>query len=175
MAVLTNKYVALDVETTGLLSKNGDRVIEIGAVLVEDGSMISEFKSLINCGKAISKQAQRVHGITNRMLFGQPAPEEIFPDFHKYISESTLVAHNAAFDISFLRYELSRLGLGINNGYLCTMKMSRKRYPMLPNHKLDTVAKHVLGGLPPEINRHRALDDAKLTAMVWLEMNKNER
>jgi DNA polymerase-3 subunit epsilon len=106
------------------------------------------------------------------MLFGQPAPEEIFPDFYKYISESTLVAHNAAFDISFLRYEFSRLGLGINNGYLCTMKMSRRRFPMLPNHKLETVAKHILGGLPPEINRHRALDDAKLTAMVWLEMIK---
>jgi DNA polymerase-3 subunit epsilon len=109
------------------------------------------------------------------MLSGQPAPEKVFPDFHKYISKSTLVAHNAVFDISFLRYEFSRLGIGINNRYLCTMKMSRKRFPMLLNHKLETVGKHVLGGLPPEINRHRALDDAKLTAMIWMEMVKDDR
>ena len=143
-----------------------------GAVLISGGNIISEFQSLINCGKAVSRQAQKVHGITDRMLFGQPAPEDVFPCFHKYISKSTLVAHNAVFDISFLRYEFSRLGIGINNGYLCTMKMSRRRFPVLPNHKLHTVAKHALGGLPPEINRHRALDDAKLTAMVWMEMMK---
>ena len=172
MRSISNRYVVFDVETTGFGPQRGARVIEIGAVLVENGKMISEFQSFINCGKAVSRQAQKVHGITDRMLFGQPAPEEIFPDFHKYISESTLVAHNAVFDISFLRYEFSRLGLGMNNGYLCTMKMSRRRFPMLPNHKLETVAKHILGNLPPEIHRHRALDDAKLTAMIWLETVK---
>lgn len=172
MSIFSSKYVIFDVETTGFSPQRGARIIEIGAVLVENGSMISEFKSLINCGKAVSKPAQKVHGITNGMLFGQPAPEEIFPGFLKYISGSTLVAHNAVFDISFLRYEFSRLGIGINNGYLCTMKMSRRRFPTLPNHKLETVAKHVLGGLPSEIHRHRALDDAKLTAMIWMEMVK---
>jgi len=172
MPKISNRYVVFDLETTGFGPQRGARVIEIGAVLIAGGNIISEFQSFINCGKAVSRQAQKVHGITDRMLFGQPAPEEIFPDFHKYISKSTLVAHNAVFDISFLRYEFSRLGLGINNGYLCTMKMSRKRFPMLPNHKLETVAKHVLGDLPPEIHRHRALDDAKLTAMVLLEMIK---
>lgn len=175
MPKISNRYVIFDVETTGFGPQRGARVIEIGAVLVENGKMISEFQSLINCGKAVSKPAQKVHGITDRMLFGQPCPEKVFSDFHKYISDSTLVAHNAPFDISFLRYEFSRFGLGMNNGYLCTMKMSRRRFPVLPNHKLHTVAKHALGDLPPEIHRHRALDDARLTAMVWLEMNKNER
>lgn len=172
MSIFSSKYVIFDVETTGFNPQRGARIIEIGAVLVENGKMISEFKSLINCGKAISRQAQRVHGITNEMLLAEPAPEEIFPGFLKYISGSTLVAHNAVFDISFLRYEFSRLGIGINNRYLCTMKMSRRRFPTLPNHKLETVAKHVLGHLPPEIHRHRALGDAKLTAMVWMEMTK---
>ncbi|RPH50127.1 MAG: 3'-5' exonuclease [Desulfobacteraceae bacterium] len=172
MPKISNRYVVFDVETTGFGPQRGARVIEIGAVLIENGKLISEFHNLINCGKVVSRQAQKVHGISDRMLFGQPVPEDIFPDFHKYISESTLVAHNAAFDISFLRYEFSRLGLGMNNGYLCTMKMSRRRFPMLPNHKLETVAKHILGNLPPEIHRHRALDDAKLTAMVWMEMVK---
>ncbi len=172
MPKISNRYVVFDVETTGFGPQRGARVIEIGAVMIADGNIISEFQSLINCGTVVSRQAQRVHGITNGMLFGQPCPEKVFPDFHKYISESTLVAHNAIFDISFLRYEFSRLGLGINNGYLCTMKMGRRNFPMLPNHKLETVAKHILGNLPPEIHRHRALDDARLTAMIWMEMMK---
>ena len=100
MPKISSRYVVFDVETTGFGPQRGARVIEIGAVLVEDGNIISEFQSLINCGKAVSIQAQRVHGISDRMLFGQPAPEDIFPDFHKYISKSTLVAHNAVFGIS---------------------------------------------------------------------------
>jgi len=169
----SNRHVVFDVETTGFSPQRGARIIEIGAVLVEDGRMISEFHNLINCGRAVSRQAQRVNGISDRMLFGQPAPEDVFPLFHRYISGCTLVAHNAAFDISFLRHEFSRLGLGMNNGSLCTMKMSRRCFPMLPDHKLETVARHVLGGLPPGIHRHRALDDAKLTAMIWMEMVKS--
>ncbi|OQW99443.1 MAG: DNA polymerase III subunit epsilon [Desulfobacteraceae bacterium A6] len=168
----SNRHVVIDVETTGFSPQRGARIIEIGAVLVENGRMVSEFQSLINCGRAVSRQAQMVHGISDRMLFGQPAPEDVFPRFYRYISGCTIVAHNAAFDISFLRHEFSRLGLGMPNGYFCTMKMSRRCYPMLLNHKLDTVAKHVLGGLPPGIHRHRALDDAKMTAMIWMEMMK---
>jgi len=85
MPKYSNRYVAFDVETSGFDPKRGSRIIEIGAVLIEDGNIISEFQSLINCGKAVSTQAQKIHGITDRMLFGQPAPEDIFPDFHKYI------------------------------------------------------------------------------------------
>ncbi|MBU2621694.1 MAG: 3'-5' exonuclease, partial [Proteobacteria bacterium] len=109
-----NRYVVFDLETTGFGPQRGARIIEIGAVLISGGNIISEFQSLINCGKAVSKPAQKVHGITDRMLFGQPCPEKVFSDFHKYISDSTLVAHNAPFDISFLRYEFSRFGLGMN-------------------------------------------------------------
>ncbi|OQW98240.1 MAG: DNA polymerase III subunit epsilon, partial [Desulfobacteraceae bacterium A6] len=72
MPKISNRYVIFDVETTGFGPQRGARVIEIGAVLVENGKMISEFQSLINCGKAVSKPAQKVHGITDRMLFGQP-------------------------------------------------------------------------------------------------------
>ena len=170
MFLTSDRYVVFDVETTGFDPQRGARVIEIGAVHIENGNIISEFKSLINCGKAVSKQAQKVNGITNDMLSGEPTPEEVFPDFLKFISKSTLVAHNAVFDISFLRYELSRLGLGLNNDYLCTLNMSRKLFPDLENHKLLTVAKHVLGNLPKNLHLHRALDDARLTAMIWMEM-----
>lgn len=149
MIDISDRYVVLDFETSGFSVRRGARIIEIGAVILEKGSIISEFQTLVNCGKIISKQAEKVHGISYEMLFGQPVPEDVFPRFHKYISGCTLVAHNAAFDISFLRYEFSRLGLGIANRYLCTMRISRKYYPFLPNHKLETVAKHVLGSMPP--------------------------
>jgi len=166
----TNRYVALDVETTGFSPKSGDRVIEIGAVAIEDQSIIAEFSSLVDVGKMIPWQVQQVHGITNEMLNGEPKPDEVLPEFYKFIGGSILVAHNAAFDIGFLRNEFALLGMNLNNRSLCTLKMSRKRYPHLPNHKLETVGRYLFGESCKQMQMHRALDDAKLAAMIWLEM-----
>jgi len=167
-----NRYVALDVETTGLSPKSGDRVIEIGAVAIEDRCIVAELNSLIHAGKSIPWQAQQVHGITNEMLEGEPKPDEVWPEFYKFIAGSILVAHNASFDIGFLTHEFALLGMSLNNRSLCTLKMSRKLYPHLPNHKLETVSRYLLGSSCMRMQRHRALDDAKLAAMIWLEMGK---
>jgi len=139
----TNRYVALDVETTGFSSQ-----------------------------KKIPWQVQQVHGITNEMLEGEPKPDEVWSEFYKFIAGSILVAHNASFDIGFLRHEFALLGMGLNNRSLCTLKMSRNLYPHLPNHKLETVSRYLLGRSCMRMQRHRALDDAKLAAMIWLEMEK---
>ena len=171
----TNRYVALDVETTGFSPKNGDRVIEIGAVAIEDQSIVAEFNSLIDVDKKIPWQVQKVHGITNEMLYGEPKPDEVLPEFYKFIAGSILVAHNASFDISFLKHEFALLGMSLNNRSLCTLKMSRKLYPYLPNHKLGTVSQYLLGKSCKQMQMHRALDDAKLAGMIWLEMEKSER
>ncbi len=168
----TNRYVALDVETTGLSPKNGDRVIEIGAVAIENQDIVDEFSSLIDVDKMIPWHVQQVHGITNEMLSGEPRPDEVLPEFYKFIAGSILVAHNASFDIRFLRHEFALLGMNLNNRSLCTLKMSRKLYPHLPNHKLETVTRYLLGKSCMRMQRHRALDDAKLAAMIWLEMGK---
>ena len=72
-----NRYVALDVETTGFSARNGDRVIEMGAVAIENLGIIAEFRSLINVDKRIPYQVQQVHGITNEMLEGEPKPDEV--------------------------------------------------------------------------------------------------
>ncbi len=164
----TNRYVALDVETTGFSPKNGDRVIEIGAVAIENQSIVAEFSSLIDVNKMIPWRVQQVHGITNEMLSGEPKPDVVLPDFYEFIAGSVLVAHNAVFDIRFLKHEFALLGISLNNRSLCTLKMSRKLYPHLPNHKLDTVSRYLLGESANQMQRHRALDDAKLTAMIWL-------
>jgi len=168
----TNRYVALDVETTGFSPQNGDRVIEIGAVTIEDQGTVSEFSSLIDAGKKIPWQVQQVHGITNEMLEGEPKPDKVWSEFYKFVAGSILVAHNASFDIGFLRHEFALLGMSLNNGSLCTLKMSRKLYPNLPNHKLETVSRYLLGESCEQMQMHRALDDAKLAGMIWLELEK---
>ncbi|MDA3833226.1 MAG: 3'-5' exonuclease [Spirochaetales bacterium] len=167
-----NQYVALDVETTGFSPKNGDRVIEIGAVAIENQSIIAKFSSLIDVDKRIPWQVQQVHGITNEMLEGEPKPDVVWSEFYKFIAGSILVAHNASFDIRFLTHEFALLGMSLNNQSLCTLKMSRNLYPNLPNHKLETVSRYLLGESCRQMQMHRALDDAKLAGMIWLEMGK---
>ena len=167
-----NRYVALDVETTGFSPQNEDRVIEIGAVAIENLGIVAEFSSLIDVDKMIPWQVQQVHGITNEMLEGEPKPDEVWSKFYKFIAGSILVAHNASFDIGFLRHEFALLGMSLNNRSLCTLKMSRKLHPHLPNHKLETVSRYLLGESCNQMQMHRALGDAKLAAMIWLEMVK---
>ena len=168
----TGRYVVVDVETSGLFPQRGARIVEIGAVAIEHGRIIGEISSLINCGVKVSKHIQKIHGITDEMLQGQPAPEEMFPEFLRFVGAGTLVAHNLRFERRFLRYELSRLGIGFNSNGVCTLKLSKKLFPRLPNYRLETVARHLLGELPDGVRLHRALDDAKVTAMMWMEMIK---
>jgi DNA polymerase-3 subunit epsilon len=197
------KYVVLDVETTGLSPWKGDRVIEIGAVALEGGDLMAEFSTLIQAPRAIPFCASQIHGITDEMLIGQPTPEEVFPALEAFIRDSVLVAHNAQFDIAFLRREYELLGTRFPHRHICTLEMSRSRFPRLRNHKLETVYRHLIGtngingegglmrrghdiglqgghdwisvGNPDRVPRrgkqtHRALDDARMVAAVWLAM-----
>lgn len=165
------RYVVFDVETTGLSVERGHRIIEIGAVAVNGDGMGEEFQSLIRCSAPITRAAKKVHGIAPEMLVGQPEAEEVMALFKQFIDTSTLVAHNAVFDVGFLQWELMRGGLFLNCRYKCSLRMSRKLFPFLPDYKLETVARHL--GIPVDASRrHRALDDARLTARVWVEMRR---
>lgn len=168
------RHVVIDVETTGLSPARGDRVIEVGAVALEAGEVVGEFVSLIAAGRSIPHHVSRIHGITDEMLRGQPRPEEVYPALREFIGASALVAHNARFDLAFLRHEFGRLGLGLGNRAVCTLVMARQRLPHLADHRLETVARHLLGGLPAACRLHRALDDARLTARVWAAMTGSE-
>jgi len=165
-----SRTVVIDLETTGLSPFKGDRVIEIGALAIERGEVLSSFHTLVNVRKKIPWHASKVHGITDDMLIGQPSPENVYPAFFEFISDSLLVAHNARFDLSFLRHEFGRFGMSFANRSACTLQLARRRFPLLPNHCLTTVALHVLGCLPDDCRQHRALDDALLTARVWMAM-----
>ncbi len=160
-------HVVIDVETTGLSPGYGDRVIEIGAVAVDNGEIVAEFGSLVRVAKNIPRHVSRVHGITTDMLADQPLPDEVYPALRAFVGASVLVAHNARFDLAFLRHEFGRLGLRLDNRSVCTLELARRKLPRLPDHRLETVYRHLFGALPDGIRCHRALDDARLTAQVW--------
>lgn len=167
-----NRIIILDTETTGLAVRNGGRVIEIGAVAVENGQIVDELSTLIDTGAPISYAAWRVHGIYSDMLAGKPTPEEVWPWFREFVGNNPLVAHNATFDRSFIAHELALLRIPMQNPWHCTVSLARKRLPQLANHRLDTVYGYLFGALSGEINRHRALDDARMAARVWVALGE---
>lgn len=169
---MKQRYIILDVETTGLSAARGGRIIEIGAIVVEDAREVGEFQSLIDPGVRITLKAERIHGITNQMIAGKPKAHEVLPGFHRLIGNSTIVAHNARFDVMFLRHEFSRIGLDIRNHYCCTLAKCRKYFPDLRDHRLETVYRHLFGSPPEGTRFHRALDDARMVMRVWMEMLK---
>lgn len=167
---MSERFVAFDIETTGLYPARGDRIIEVGAISLEDNKPAQLFHSFINSGRKITNAAQKVHGINQDMLVNQPQPEEALKRFHSFISKSTLIAHNADFDIRFLRHEFSKIGIGLSNRFLCTLELSKKLFPKLPDYKLETVFRHVAGCPNEKIKAHRALCDAGLVARIWMKL-----
>lgn len=166
----TETIIAVDVETTGLSPARGHRVIEIAAVKIVAGQLGDTFQSLIDCGRDIPEPVQRINGITNEMLVGHPKPETVFAHFRDFVENSTLLAHNAPFDLSFIRHEFGRLGWGLRNPMRCTLQMSRQRFADLPNHRLETVFRHLFPDAIADLRLHRALEDARLTARIWVAM-----
>lgn len=166
------RTVILDTETSGLSVGNGGRVIEIGAVAVENGQIVAELATLINTATPVSYAAFRIHGISQQMLSGKPAPEEVWPWFLEFVGDSPLVAHNAPFDRAFVQHELRLLGMELHNSWHCTVRLARRKLPRLSNHRLETVYRHLFGELPRDLQRHRALDDARMAARVWVELLK---
>lgn len=172
MSGIYSRYISVDVETSGFSHIHGGRVIEVAAVALQAGRIVAEYATLIDVDCLIHPGAARVHGISRRMLQGKPEPEEAWRGFIDFVEDSPLIAHNIGFDMGFIRHELARLGLSLMNRSICTLSLARRRYPQLPSHRLESVARHVLGVIPSDLCLHRALDDARLAAMVWMEMEK---
>ena len=164
------RTVIIDVETTGMSVKRGGRVIEVGAVALVGNIIVAELDTLIDTGAAISYGAYQVHGISQEMLRGKPQPDDVWNSFLEFVGDALLVAHNAPFDSSFVRNEVSLVGKTITNNWDCTVRLARRHLPHLLNHKLDTVYRHLFGSLPASVQRHRALDDARLAARIWVEL-----
>ncbi len=134
MKISDADYIVFDLETTGLSPWQGSRVIEIGAVRIESGKLTDTFQSLVNPLVSVPEFLSEINGITDTMIKDQPVPGAVFPKFLSFINNAVLVAHNAKFDLSFLRAELALQGLSISNRHQCTLQKSRRMYPELPNY-----------------------------------------
>lgn len=158
-------FVVFDIETTGLSSKN-DMITEIGAVKVMGGKVAETFSQLINPGIPIPPKITELTGITNEMVAGMPSIDTVMPEFKKFMGDSILVAHNATFDIGFIREKMNILNMEFDNPVMDTLELARSVFTGLKNHKLNTVAKHLEVSL---INHHRAVDDATATAEILIK------
>jgi DNA polymerase III subunit epsilon len=160
------EFVVLDTETTGL-RPGADRVIEIAAVRLRAGEIVTSFQSLINPGRHIPPFITRFTGISQEMVNGAPYAKDIFPDLMQFIEGATLVGHNVSFDINFLTHEAYLLGLAFPPDGFDTILLARRFLPGLKRFKLDSVAEHLK---IPTANRHRAMGDVKVTAAVFLRI-----
>jgi DNA polymerase III subunit epsilon len=160
--------VVLDFETTGLSPDNGDRAIEVGAVLVQDNRITDRFQSLMNPGVRVSGFIEEYTGITNKMLGGAPPAAEVMRQFAAFMGRHHLVAHNASFDRRFLDGELQRISLKREQEFACSLLLSRRLNPDAPSHSLETLVRYKK--LATDGVFHRALADAEMTAHLWVGM-----
>ena len=158
-------FVVVDLETTGGDRQN-DAVTEIGAVKVRGGEVLGEFATLVNPERGIPPSVVSITGITEAMVHDAPRWDSVLPAFLEFCRGSVLVAHNAPFDIGFLRAGCERLDLAWPKPQVVdTVKLARRVLTRdeTPNHKLGTLAR-VLGARTEPV--HRALDDARATVDV---------
>ncbi|MBO5927243.1 MAG: 3'-5' exoribonuclease, partial [Clostridia bacterium] len=165
--LLENEYVVFDLETTGTdVMSNG--ITEIGAVKIRDGKMVEQFTSLIKPDYAISEEITNLTGINEEMVKNSPKIGAVIPDFIKFIQGATLVAHNADFDVKFIKRFAGAEDYAITNKVMDTLELSRRYLTMLKKADLKTVAEH----FNIEFRHHRALSDAYATAEIFIELLK---
>lgn len=164
-------FVVLDLETTGAKAPPC-RIIEIGAFRVEGGAIVEEFVTLVNPECEVPEFITALTGISGEMLRFAPRFEDVLDAFLAFLGESILVAHNSPFDLAFLNHEIGRVheDCSIWNPTLCTVELSRTVLPDIENHKLKTLANYYSVEL---INHHRAGDDARATAKIFINLLEN--
>lgn len=162
-------FVVFDTETTGLFPSKGDEIISIAAVCVSGGEMdeARAYSRLVNPGMTIPPQSIRFHGITDDMVADEEAIGDVLPDFREFVGDGVLVAHNAAFDMKFLRLKEEASGIAFPNLVLDTLLLSVFLEHESHNHSLDAISERM--GITVE-GRHTALGDAVATAKVLLKM-----
>lgn len=164
--IMSGEYVVFDIETTGLDILN-DGITEIGAVKIKNGKICEKWTTFVKPDQAITSKITELTGITNEMVKDAPKISTVIPDFLKFSENAVLVAHNADFDVNFMKRFAKAEDYEIKNKVEDTMILSRK-YLSLPKNDLHTVAEH----FGVVFNHHRAFDDALATAKCFLELEK---
>lgn len=163
-------YVVFDTETTGLLPHK-DEIVQIGAQRVVRGRIIEgeTFETLVNPGRPIPAASTRVHGITDVMVRGRPGIASAARSFHRFASDAVIVAHNAPFDMAFLRRHAKRSGVSWDQPVLDTVLLSAVLFGASQKHTLDALCDRLEVTIPPAL-RHTAMGDARATAAVFCKM-----
>ncbi|MCR5771534.1 MAG: 3'-5' exonuclease [Butyrivibrio sp.] len=170
---LSKRYIAFDTETTGFSAYN-DRIIELGAVLFENGKAVKSYGTLVNAGKRIPASATRVNHITNEMLIKAPTEEEVYPEFVEFLDDAIkgntiICAHNASFDMRFLSATFERLGIGAKIRFVDTLAICKKCVTCTDNHKQPTMAEYFNIS---QQDAHRAESDALVCGSIMKELLK---
>ncbi len=162
-------YTVFDTETTGLDPLGGDEIIAIGAIRVFNGRLLKDetFEQLIDPRRQIPEQSIEIHKIRPEMLKGKPVIKEVLPVFHKFVGNTVLVAHNAAFDMRMLQVKEKETGIKFINPVLDTLLLSAVAHPAHKKHGFEAIAKRLGVSV---IDRHTALGDAITTAEIFLKL-----
>ena len=158
-------YVVFDLETTGF-SPETNRIIEIGAVKVQNGKIVDKFSTFVNPQVPIPFRIEQLTSINDSMVIDAPVIADILPEFMKFCEGCVMVAHNADFDMSFIKKNCQRLDIPCKPTIVDTVALARVLLPNLNRFKLDTVAKAL--GVSLE-NHHRAVNDAGCTAEIFVK------
>ena len=162
---LDERYVVFDLETTGF-SAVKNRIIEIGAVKVEQGEITERFSTFVNPDVPIPYEIEKVTNINDSMVIDAPYIETVLPEFMKFCEGCVMVAHNAGFDMSFIKENCKRQGIPAEHTYLDTVALARVLITDTSKYTLDSLCKKlniVLEG------HHRAVNDAEATAQIFLK------
>jgi DNA polymerase III epsilon subunit family exonuclease len=159
-------FIALDFETTGLYADR-DRICEFGAVKFNRDGILGEFGCLCDPGMPISPDASRVSGLYDSMVRGKAPVDSVIPEFLSFLRSCPLMAHNAPFDLGFLRQAQARAGLpGLTNDVYDTRLLAKEAFPGLPKYSLQELNARL--GIDPG-QAHRALDDAMACMRLFLK------
>lgn len=161
---LDEAIVCFDLETTGL-NREGDRITEIGAVVLDHGEIRERFQTFVDPQRKLAPNIVRLTGITDEMLVGAPSQGEAIRAFLDFAAGRPLAAHNAEFDISFLRAGCEREGIPFQPTFLDTLPLAQNLLPELAKYKLDVVCRHLN---LPDFNHHRASDDAAMVGYMLI-------
>lgn len=162
------RYAVVDVETTGGKAGGGDRITDIAIVEVQGGAVVDEYTTLVNPGRSIPPMIQSLTGIDGGMVADAPFFEHVAPEVQERLRDRVFVAHNAGFDLGFVRAELQQaLGEAELGSVLCTVRLARGLLPRLRRRNLDALAQYYGIGIHA---RHRAYGDALATARILIRL-----
>ncbi len=166
-----DEMVVFDIETTGL-SNRTCKIIEIGAVKIKGGEVTDTMDIFVDPECPIPAEITELTSISDEMVKGAPKEREAIEEFLEFAGDRLLIAHNANFDVGFIRVAAERCGIPFANTFLDTVGLSKYVNPELKNHKLDTIAKHYKLN---DFHHHRASDDARVLAEIFFVMQDRLR